>query len=281
MELTSQQRRPLLLLWRMLRAFAIAYALVVVIAMLLETRLVYPAPTISEGDWHAGGVAHSDVTFRSRDGTMLNGWYFQDQDPQAYVVFFHGNAEDITGVAQMIDNLRKRFHITVFAFDYRGYGHSEGRPNESGLIEDGCAAQRWLARRANIPLNRVVLWGRSLGGGVAVGVAIEQPPRALILERTFSSMVDVAAFHDPWLPIRLLMRNRYNSAARIAQYHGPLFQAHGSADEVVPMASARSLFAAAASAHPRQFIVMPNVTHNGPATQNFYRSLGLFLRELP
>ncbi len=281
MKLNTQQPRPLHLLWRLLRAFAIAYLVVVVIAMLLETRLVYPVHMIPQGDWQAGGIEHTDVTFHSSDGTQLNGWYFQDRDPQAYVVYFHGNAVDIAGLAPTLDSMRDRFHISIFAFDYRGYGRSQGRPNQRGLIEDGGAAQQWLARHEHLPLDRIVLWGRSLGGGVAVQVAMAQGTRALILERTFSSMVDVAAFHDPWLPVRLLMRNRYNSVARIAQYQGPLFQAHGSADEVVPIASAKRLFATAAKAHPRQFIIMSNVTHNGPATRNFYTRLGEFLRDLP
>src|SRR6185436_14155732 len=130
---------------------------------------------------------------------------------------------------------------TVFVYDYRGYGRSRGKPTERGCVADGMAAQRWLAEREGVDTEDVVLMGRSIGGGVSVAAAAEQGARALVLEATFSRMTDAAAALYPWLPVRLVMSNRYNSIKRVQKYQGPLFQSHGAADEVVPIKLARKL----------------------------------------
>src|SRR5208283_3409033 len=116
--------------------------------------------------------------------------------------------------------------VSVLVFDYRGYGKSEGKPDEPGVLADARAARTWLAQKSGVAENRVVLMGESLGGAVAVDLAADGA-RALILENTFSSMADVAAFHYPWAPVRLLMRTQFNSAAKIRSYRGPVFQSHG------------------------------------------------------
>ena len=262
-----------------MRAGAIAYLLILLIMMWFETTLIFPRWAIAPGDWQPQGFAYEDVWFTSSDGTRLHGWYFERPGATTYVLYCHGNGEDVAGLGEYMDTLRDRHGVSLFAFDFRGYGRSEGRPEEGGIIADACAAQQWLAQRAGVSTTDIVLWGRSIGGAIAVQVAADYGARGLILERTFTSLPDVAARHYWWLPVRLLMRNRFDSLRRIGAYHGPLLQSHGTADEIVPYELGQQLFAAAA-ATPKQFVTMPDVTHNGPNDEDYYTELQRFLEQL-
>jgi pimeloyl-ACP methyl ester carboxylesterase len=165
-------------------------------------------------------------------------------------------------------------------FDYRGYGHSEGVPTENGVISDGIAAQKWLAKRTNLSPREVILYGRSLGGGVAVACAETLNARALIVENTFANMVDVAADRYPIFPVRWLMRNCYFSQERISRYQGPFLQFHGTNDVVVPIELARPLCAACPT-DQKQFIEIPDGDHNSPLPEFCYEALVKFLDSLP
>ncbi len=248
--------------------------------MWLETALVFPRRLIPPGDWNPQGFAYEDVFFTSADGTRLHGWYFDRPDAKAHVLYCHGNGEDVAALGAYMDVLRARYGIALFAFDFRGYGRSQGRPEERGIIADARAAQQWLAQRAGVVPARVVLWGRSIGGAIAVQLAADPGARGLILERTFTSLPDVAAYHYPFLPVRLLMKNRFDSLGCIGRYRGPLLQSHGTADEVVPYAQGRQLFDAAAT-EAKQFVAMEGVTHNGPNDEGYSTELQRFLDGLP
>jgi fermentation-respiration switch protein FrsA (DUF1100 family) len=138
------------------------------------------------------------------------------------------------------------------------------------------AAQRWLAEREGVETHDIVVMGRSIGGGVAVAVAAEQGARALVLENTFSKMTDVAAFLYPWLPVRLVMSNRFNSVRRIQNYHGPVFQCHGTADEIVPIELGRKLFDAAPG-RVKHLHEVPYGRHNDSPPPAYYAALANFL----
>ena len=166
----------------------------------------------------------------------------------------------------------------MLVFDYRGYGKSEGKPDERGVLADARAARTWLAQKAGVAENRIVLMGESLGGAVAVDLAADGA-RALILENTFSSMPDVAAYHYPWAPVRLLMRTQFNSLARIGSYHGPLYQSHGDRDSIVPLRFATRLFDAANE--PKRFLLVEGADHNDPRMPQYYDKLREFLEVVP
>jgi len=146
------------------------------------------------------------------------------------------------------------------------------------VLADARAARAWLAERAGVAPERIVLMGESLGGAVAVDLAADGA-RALILENTFSSMPDVAAHHYPWAPVRLLMRNRFDSAAKIRSYHGPLYQSHGDRDSIVPLEYARRLFDAANE--PKHFLLVAGADHNDGRMSPYYDKLREFLDEAP
>lgn len=257
-----------------------SYLALVVMLSLVERWLVYPAPRAHEGDWVAADFPHEDVEFAGADGAKLHGWYVPHPNPKAIVLFCHGNGENVAELRPLLELLHNRTDVSIFAWDYRGYGKSIGKPHESNLLADARAAQLVLAKRAGVEPSDIVVYGRSLGGAVAVGLAAEHPVRGMVLERTFADMVETAAYHFPWLPVRWVMKNRYPSIERIVTYRGPLFQSHGTADEVVPFEMGKKLFDAATTAK-KTFFVVEEGSHNAPQPAEYYKALGEFLDSLP
>ena len=243
----------------------------------VEKSLVFAPSRYPAGDWQPAGLAFEDAWFTAKDGMRLHGWYVPHPQPRAVVLFCHGNGGNVALWADVLRILHDRMGVTAMGFDYRGYGRSEGTPSEAGVLADGRAARRWLAQRAGIPENQIVLMGRSLGGAVAVDLAAEGA-RGLILESTFTSMPEVGHATMPWLPVRMLMQTQFNSLAKIGNYHGPLLQSHGTADRLIPFAMGRQLFAAANE--PKQFIAIPGGDHNDPQTDAYYAALFKFLGRL-
>src|SRR5439155_17149604 len=123
-----------------------------------------------------------DAWFEADDGTRLHGWFAEAKNPRAVVLHTHGNAGNVTHRAPLLELFRERLRASILVFDYRGYGRSEGTPDEKGILADARAARRWLAKRAGVAESDVVLHGTSLGGGVAVDLAARDGARGLVLE---------------------------------------------------------------------------------------------------
>ena len=246
---------------------------------LIERSLVYPRPSRERGDWRPRWLRPQNVWFRSADDTKLHGWYIPNPDAKRLIVYCHANGEHVADQANLMFRLQSYLSATIFVFDYRGYGRSRGKPHERGCIADGMAAQRWLAEREGVDTEDIVIMGRSVGGGVGVAMAGEQGARALVLEATFSRMTDAAASLYPWLPVRLVMSNRYNSMKRIKKFTGPLFQCHGSNDEVVPITLARRLFDSAPS-QTKHFHEVAFGRHNDSLPPAYYAALASFLDQV-
>jgi fermentation-respiration switch protein FrsA (DUF1100 family) len=160
------------------------------------------------------------------------------------VIICHGNGGNIGGRLHPI-SLFHELGLNVLIFDYRGYGGSAGKPSEEGTYQDACAAWQHLTEKRNTPPDKIVVFGRSLGGAVAAGLAERVTPAALILEATFTSVPEMGTRLYPWLPIRLLSRYRYNTLARLEQIHCPVLIAHSRGDNMIPFEQGRKLFAAA------------------------------------
>lgn len=256
----------------------IGYLLVLGVMMFFEESFVFFPARYPEGEWRPPGLAFEDAWFPSADGTRIHGWYVPHESPRAVVLFCHGNAGNISHRAEMLRILHDGVEVSVLIFDYRGYGRSEGKPNEAGILADARAARAWLAQRAGVDPGEIVLMGRSLGGAVAVDLAAADGAGALVIESSFSSIPDVAAYHYPWLPVRLVMRTRFDSLGKIAAYQGPLLQSHGDADTIVPYRLGRRLFDAAGE--PKRFVTLPGLDHNDPQPPEYYRALVKFLDEL-
>lgn len=246
----------------------------------LERMLVFPAPPLNCADWNPDDLPHEDVEFQAVDGTRLHGWFVPHESPRAVVLYSHGNGEHVARLAPRLKELHEATGVAVFAWDYRGYGKSQGKPTSELVLSDAREAQMWLADRMEIAPKEIVLLGRSLGGGVSVGLASRHPVRGLVLERTFSRLKDAAAYHFPWLPVRWMMRNEFPSIEWIRDYDGPLFQSHGTNDEVVPYEMGRALYNACPS-KSKQFYTVEGGDHNGPQPDDYYQRLGHWLDALP
>ncbi len=224
--------------WRLYRLVlnpVIFYIALLVVMSFLENSLIFAPSVYPEGIWNPRGLAFEDAWFEAADGTRLHGWYVPCAEPRAVVLFAHGNAGNLSHRAGVASALANQLGASVLLFDYRGFGRSDGSPSERGVLADARAARQWLSQRAGIGEPDIVLMGESIGGAVVVDLAARDGARGLVLENTFSSLPDVAAYHYPWVPVRLLMRTRLDSAAKISEYRGPLLQVHGDADSIVPL----------------------------------------------
>ncbi|RCS44009.1 alpha/beta hydrolase [Bremerella cremea] len=242
-----------------------------------ELLLFFPAK-FPEGDWQPEGETFEDVTFQAEDGTQLHGWYCPCEEPRGVLLLAHGNAGNIATRVDWIRYLQRKARLSVFAFDYRGYGKSEGKPSVKGVLQDATAARAKLCELAKVNDSDVILMGESLGGAVATALAAQAKPRALILQSTFPSLREVAAVHYPRLAW-LVSRSKLDSVTAIAQYQGPLLQSHGNADRTIPIALAEKLFQAANQ--PKQWVTIDNAGHNNWITGEYLQQLDRFLDSLP
>jgi len=184
----------------------------------LQRRLIYfpspgPVPPAT-----AVSPTGRDVVLETDDGIRLDAWYFPGRGGAMLVC--NGNAGDRSMRAGLAVAFN-RAGFSVLLFDYRGYGGNPGDPSEDGLAADARAAQQWLARQPDVDPRRIAYFGESLGAAVAVGLAVQSPPAALVLRSPFTSLPDVGAVHYPWLPVQRLLLDRYPSIDRIASVSAP------------------------------------------------------------
>jgi uncharacterized protein len=198
-----------------------------------------------------------DIVLRTDDGIDLGAWFFPGGAHA--VLMCNGNAGDRLLRAPLAAAL-VRAGLSVLLFDYRGYGGNPGRPSEEGLAADARAAQLWLARRGE--LERTTYLGESLGAAVALRLAVECPPSALVLRSPFTSLTDVGRLHYPWLPVARLLTDRFPSIDRVGNLRAPLLVIAGERDSIVPASLSRRLYDAAPER--KRFMLVPGADHNDP-----------------
>ncbi len=263
--------------WRLLRSAGTVYLGVVLVLLFLENWLVYHPAHSGEG-WAPppAGAVMEDVWVQTGDGERIHGLWFPQPNADGALLYCHGNAGNVNHRVGASLWLARCLGKSVLVFDYPGFGRSDGRPTEAGCYAAGEAAFDWLA--AKVPAERIVLFGKSLGGGVAVELAIRRPHHALVLAKTFTSIPDVGASQFPWLPARWLMRNRFDNLAKIARCSRPIFITHGDADALIPFRQGEELFAAAPE--PKRFHRIVGGAHDGTLPPDFLASLNDFLRAI-
>jgi fermentation-respiration switch protein FrsA (DUF1100 family) len=222
----------------------VALALLGASVVALEARFIYYPIRALAGTPADLGLPYQEATFHAADGVRLHGWFVPGRGPLTWV-WCHGNAGNISHRLENIALLRERLGVHVFIFDYRGYGQSAGEPSEQGLYRDAEAALAHVRTLPEVDPERMVLFGRSLGAGVAVELATRQPVRGLILESPFASVGAMARVAFPFLPLGPLLRTRYDTLAKVGQVDVPLLVLHSLTDEVVPYAQGQAVFAAA------------------------------------
>lgn len=228
-------------------------------AMLEDSFLYFPDSTMVATP-AAAGLAYERVSFSAADGTLLHGWFIPGGPDQPALLYCHGNAGNISHRIESLDQFH-RLGLNVFSFDYRGYGQSTGQPSETGTYQDARAALAWLGQRG-WEADRTIYFGRSLGAAVALQLALEAPPAALVMETPFTSIADMGRYHYPLLYRALgwLVDLDYDNARKIPSLQTRLLITHGTADAIVPVKMARQLYELAPD--PKQLVLIPGLNHN-------------------
>ena len=247
-----------------------------------ERRIIYHPHKYPEGNWNSSSssVSREDVHFTASDGVRLHGWYIPSAGAKATLLWFHGNAGNITHRLGNIEML-KPLNLNIFIFDYRGYGKSEGVPDEKGIYSDSQAAYDWLVKVKNILPGEIILFGRSLGGICAVEVASGNSAAGLILESVFPSAGKMAEKIFPVLPLGGAIKSRFDAISKVPDLKLPKLFIHGTQDEIVPYKLGRELFSVAAD--PKEFYDIQGAGHNDTfliGGAGYFNALGQFIKKV-
>jgi pimeloyl-ACP methyl ester carboxylesterase len=253
---------------------ALVYLGVVILMLFLENSLLFPATRASSYWATAPSPQIQDVELTTADGVRLHAWWLPVKDSQGALLYCHGNGGNLSMRGPAILAQARELDVSVLIFDYPGYGKSEGRPGEQACYAAADAAYDWLTTQGIAP-EEIILYGKSLGGGVATELATRRPHRALVLAKTFTSIPDLAQELYPWLPARWLMRNRFDNLAKIGRCPRPVLITYGDCDSLIRQHHSEKLHAAARE--PKHLEVMPGCEHNSSMPAETLRALRVFL----
>jgi uncharacterized protein len=279
-------QKPRRRVWRVLRTvvltLVLAYGGVFIVLLALERWLVF-RPTSYTDQWldPPAAIRAEDLWLSLEGGVKIHAWWCPPagwEPSHGALLYAHGNAGNLSHRAEGVRRWQERFAYAVLIFDYPGYGRSTGKPSETGCYAAADAVYDWLLREKDVPAEQIVLYGGSLGGGVAIDLAVRRPYRALVLVNTFTSIPDMAARLYPWLPARRFIRNRFENRAKIGKTAGRVFIAHGTADRMIPFSMGEELYAAAPE--PKRFFPLEGFDHNNAPGPDFYVAMKDFLAEV-
>jgi len=266
-------------------ALRIAAALLVIAAamLLFERKLIYFPQRAHDVLPRDLGLAFEDLTLTAEDGVRIHALYLPPPGaPRWTVLLAHGNGGNVSHRLDRVLLLQSRLGAAVLLFDYRGYGRSEGSPDEDGTYRDARAAHRWLVEEKRVAPDRLVLFGESLGSAVALDLALARPCRALVLESPFASVPAMARAVYPFFPLWPFVRTRYDNEGKVPRLAVPLLVLHGDRDEVVPFSQGRRVFDAAPA--PKRFYAIPGAGHNDTYVvggEAYWTAIRDFLDTLP
>ncbi|HIE64651.1 MAG: alpha/beta hydrolase [Nitrospira sp.] len=205
-------------------------------------------------------LVFEDIYFQTKDGVRINGWFVPDTESRITLLWFHGNAGNLS---HRVDPLRLFHHelkINIFMVDFREYGRSEGLVSEEGTRQDALSSYDYLLTRSDIDPAKIIVFGQSLGAAVAVELATNRDLQGIILEAPFTSIREMARAISPWLPFGRFLSTKYDSLSKIKQIRAPLLVMHGDRDEVIPFSQGRKLYEA--GNEPKTFYPIPGAGHN-------------------
>ena len=249
---------------RMLSTFVVIVLMVCLGFMSLlfvfqEKFIFFPGKGIGETPG-AIGLDYEDVYLVTDDDIKIHGWYVHNQDAKATLLFFHGNAGN---VSHRLDSI-SIFHdigLSVFIIDYRGYGKSDGRPSEHGTYRDAMAAWEYLVDERQVRPDEIIVFGRSLGGAVAASLAAQVTPAAVILESTFTSVTELGKYYYPFLPVSWISRIHYPVDKYITSFNCPVLIIHSHQDKLIPVRFGQRLFELARE--PKMFLSISGDHNSG------------------
>lgn len=225
------------------------------------------------------GLDYEQIELNTEDAQRLDAWFIPAENAQGTLLFCHGNAGNIS---HRLDSIRQ-FHalgLSVFIFDYRGYGNSSGNPSEEGTYTDAKAAWQYLTDTRQIPDNEIIIFGRSLGGAIATDLAVKTSPKALIIESSFTSVPDIASHHYSFFPVRLLSRYIYPAGDNIQRINAPVLIIHSPNDEIIPYSHGKALFENALE--PKYFLEIKGGHNDGAIItgKDYLEGINRFLSRL-
>ena len=267
--------------WSIILVVFLAYAILALALYFMQSSFLYspvrPVP-YNPGDIN---LPFENVVFETKDRLKLAAWFIPAENAAFTVLFCHGNGGNMTHRLDTI-NILNELGLNCFIFDYRGYGASEGKPSEAGTYCDVEAAYKWLTKKKNIHPENIILFGRSLGGSIAAYLATKVEAKALIIESSFTSYVDIGKKFYPYMPVRLAAIYNYPTIDYVRNVHMPVMIIHSRNDEVIPFEFGLRLYDAANE--PKEFIEISG-SHNdgflfsGQIYRNAWSSWLDFLKE--
>ncbi len=240
---------------------AVLLVLFVMFLVGCENKIIYHPDKFPVGQWDTSRIPLpiQEVWFEAKDGVKLHGWYVPHEKAEASFLFYHGNAGNLSHRTENVFFLH-HLKLNVFIFDYRGYGKSEGDPDEPGIRLDSQAAYDTLMAQPGVSARSLILFGRSLGGAFAAYIASQNPAAGLILESSFTNAKDMADRMFPILPVGWFLSSELDALSSVAHLSVPKLFLHGTADSIIPYTLGRELYQGAAE--PKEFYNIAGAGHN-------------------
>lgn len=258
---------------------AVGYGAIVGLAFAFQDQLLFQPSSRLLATPDKAGMDYETVRLKTEDDETLHGWWIPAADvSRGTLLFFHGNAGNISGRLESVQQFH-RLGLNVLIVDYRGYGQSTGSPSEEGIYRDAEACWRYLTETKGLAAQEIIVFGRSMGGGVATWLAVRKQPGAVILESVFTNVPDIGAHHYPFLPVRALSTNQFDNESRVSQIEAPKLIIHSRGDRVVPFELGRDVYEAAAE--PKQFLEIQGGHNDGfmVSAEPYLRTIDDFLEE--
>jgi fermentation-respiration switch protein FrsA (DUF1100 family) len=264
------------LMLKLAAAVAVLCTLIGAAAWLRQRQLIYFPATARIDPASLGLVGVAEQILETPDGNRLVCWWGRARPGARTILYFHGNGGNLADRAERVRTYQNN-GIGIFMVSYRGYGGSTGSPTEAANVADAKLAYDWLVG-SGVRADDVVLYGESLGSGVAVQLALDRPVAGLVLDAPYTSIVELGAQVYPFLPVRLLLWDRYETIRYIGRVRAPILVLHGERDQVVPVEMGRAVFAVAPD--PKRIATFPGAQHSDHHLHGSYDVVLGWLREL-
>ena len=254
----------------------LCYLLILVFVFFYQRNLLYH-PFENNYSTHETKFSYEEVFIPTSDGNNLKGWFHKkDLNNKKTLVFFHGNAGDLKNRIYKL-NLIKDFDINFLIIAYRGFSGNKGKPTEVGLYDDARSALSYLTK-LNIMEDQIIIYGESLGTGVSIEVAQNKKFAGIILESPFTSMVDAGKFYYPYLPVSLLLKDRYETVKKLKNINSPILVMHGKKDKIVPFHMGKQVFD---KVNEPKFSYFPdNDDHMMDYNEDLLKTLSIFFKTI-